>query len=88
MPQTESLPIPKCLSLESVIKQTHISRATVYRLMKRGEFPSSRKIGNRTVWLQSEITHFMNNLPCAYGSSPSTQASNQKNYMGLLGVDE
>lgn len=48
---------PFCmLRLDQVTARTGLSRDTVYRMMRRGEFPASTKVGTRAVaWPEHEI---------------------------------
>jgi prophage regulatory protein len=36
-----------------------LSRVTVYRLMRRGQFPAAVKIGGRSAWVESEVRDWM-----------------------------
>ena len=47
----------KLLRMDKVLEMTGVSRATVYRLMEKGEFPSSVSIGPRAMgWTEESIT--------------------------------
>ena len=44
------------LRLSDVTKLTGLSRATIYRLMKEGRFPSSKRLSKRAVaWAASDM---------------------------------
>ncbi len=44
------------LTLSEVAERTRLSRSTLYRLMKAGEFPKPRKASKRRVlWLTSDV---------------------------------
>lgn len=44
------------LRLTQVREITGLGRSTIYELIRRGEFPSSRQLGRRAVgWISSEI---------------------------------
>jgi len=44
------------LRLAQVLEITGLGRSTIYDLIRRGEFPSSRQLGRRAVgWISSEI---------------------------------
>jgi prophage regulatory protein len=46
----------KLIKLPQVMQITTLSRATVYRLIAKGEFPKQIKLGPRSSgWLESEI---------------------------------
>lgn len=47
-----------------VERETALSRATIYRMMERGEFPRPRRIGRRAVaWPASEIEKWKASRP-------------------------
>ena len=49
------------LRLPEVRKRVGFSRATIYNLMSRGEFPRAVALGPRAVaWLDSEVTEWIN----------------------------
>lgn len=52
------------LSIEEVVECCAISRATIYRLMKKGFFPSSVKAKGcrRIAWRSDDINRWMNSL--------------------------
>lgn len=51
---------PRFLRLPEVTRITGLSKATVYRQAKAGEFPSPRKIGARaSAWLSNEVEAWM-----------------------------
>ena len=48
------------LELRDVIKTTSLSKATIYRMMRNGEFPKQRKISMRRVaWLKEDVTDWV-----------------------------
>jgi len=56
----------KILRLGRVLEASGLSRATVYEMMGRGDFPLPVRIGKRSVgWRQSEITHWLFSRPIA-----------------------
>ena len=47
------------LRMPDVERQTGLSKSTIYALIKKGEFPSSIRLGSRSSgWLSSEITEW------------------------------
>ncbi|AVH92113.1 AlpA family phage regulatory protein [Stenotrophomonas maltophilia] len=56
-------------NIEVVMARTSLSRATIYRRMALGSFPSPRKIGARSVWLKADIDRF-----CAEVAIPESGA--------------
>lgn len=56
----------RLLRLEDVEARCGISRSTIYRLMREGDFPEPIKVGQRAVrWLESEITEWLDSRPRA-----------------------
>ena len=52
-------------NIKAVILKTGLSRPSIYRYMKRGLFPQSRRIGpNRVAWLASDILAWIEACPC------------------------
>lgn len=56
---TVSGPPVRALSLKQVVVQTSLSRAHVYALIARGEFPAPGKIGRKSIWDAREIEHWL-----------------------------
>ena len=51
---------PKLVRLDTVLEMTTLSTATIYRLMKKGQFPRQIKISERsTRWVLDEIFEWM-----------------------------
>jgi prophage regulatory protein len=54
------------LRLSDVTKLTGLSRATIYRLMKEGSFPSSKRLSERAVaWVASDVKTWAEDRPIA-----------------------
>ena len=52
-------------SIKTVILKTGLSRPSIYRYMKRGQFPARRRVGpNRVAWVASEIVVWIQTCPC------------------------
>lgn len=52
------------LRLRQVISVTGLSRMTIWRLERAGEFPRRRQLGARSVaWLQSEVEQWIESRP-------------------------
>ena len=52
------------LRLSDVTKLTGLSRATIYRLMKEGRFPSSKRLSKRAVaWAASDMHAWAKECP-------------------------
>jgi prophage regulatory protein len=49
-------PLFRVLRLPTVLAKTGVSRATIYRLVKRGDFPSAHKLSEGvSVWNEAEV---------------------------------
>jgi prophage regulatory protein len=52
------------LRLRQVVSVTGLSRMTIWRLERAGEFPRRRQLGARSVaWLQSEVEEWIESRP-------------------------
>ena len=51
------------LPKKEVLRRVGCSYTTVWELMKRGEFPRSRQLGRRAVWIEQEIEEFITSRP-------------------------
>ena len=54
---------PLLLSKAEVCAAVGRSYQHLWQLMRRGQFPRSRLVGTRPVWLRAEIEEWINNLP-------------------------
>ena len=60
----------RLLRRQEVETRCGIARATIYRLMRCGEFPEPLKVGPRAVrWLESEIETWLAERPRATGEA-------------------
>ena len=56
----------RLLSLPEVVRLTGLSRSTLYRKVKEGDFPLPVKLGKRAVgWRESEVIAWINGRPPA-----------------------
>lgn len=63
----------KLLTRSEVEQRVRIRRSTIYREMRRGEFPTPIRIGAKAVrWKSSEIDHYIENRPRALGDGGVT----------------
>lgn len=54
----------RIIRLPEVLRITGLSRTSLYRLKKKGQFPSSIKLGDWMVgWWESEVYTWLNNRP-------------------------
>ena len=52
----------KLIKLPQVMKITTLSRATVYRLIAKGEFPKQIKLSERaSAWIEHEVLEWLDN---------------------------
>ncbi|MBS0248259.1 MAG: AlpA family phage regulatory protein [Proteobacteria bacterium] len=51
------------LPKKEVLRRVGCSYTTLWTLMVRGEFPRSRELGRRSVWVESEVEDFINTRP-------------------------
>ena len=52
------------LRLPEVLRRTGLSRSTLYRKLKQGQFPSSRQLGKRAVgWRESDVIAWIDGRP-------------------------
>ena len=50
----------KIIKLKQVMEMTTFCRTTIYRLIKRGEFPKQIKLAERSSgWLESEVVSYL-----------------------------
>ncbi|MDQ1886484.1 AlpA family transcriptional regulator [Aeromonas salmonicida] len=50
----------KLIKLKDVVEMTTLSKATIYRLMKKGKFPCAIRLGAKAVaWKLSEIIEWI-----------------------------
>lgn len=48
------------LTVEEVAALTRLSKPTIYKLVKRGDFPKQLRLcANKVAWLRSEITEWI-----------------------------
>ncbi len=60
----QTSPEERILCLAEVIKQVNLSRATIYKMIRRGEFPRPLQIGQRSVgWPTNEISDWLHSRP-------------------------
>ena len=48
------------MKLKEVVRETRLSRATIYRLIAKGDFPKQIHLSERaTAWLRSEVVDWI-----------------------------
>ena len=61
--------MPELLTLGDVMEITKMSKASIYRRSKEGNFPQSVQVGPRSIRFRSEdIQDWLSNLPLRAGS--------------------
>jgi len=54
----------RLLRIADVVQATGLSRMTIYRLERAGEFPARRRLGRNSVaWLDNDITDWIGSRP-------------------------
>lgn len=61
----------RALRLTMVTEMTGLSRSTLWRLERDGDFPARRQLGpNRVAWLASEVEAWLRRRPTTGPSQP------------------
>lgn len=56
----------KVLRIDEVVERTGLSRTSIWRLEKAGQFPARRQLGPGSVgWLEKEVERWANSRPVA-----------------------
>lgn len=64
------------LRSHEVLKRTGLSRMTLWRLEKTGQFPRRRQLGcNSVAWLEEEVTAWERSRPLAATSTAPSRVS-------------
>jgi prophage regulatory protein len=51
-------------NIKTVVLKTGLSRPSIYRYMKRGQFPPRRRVGpNRVAWVPAEVLAWIDGCP-------------------------
>jgi prophage regulatory protein len=58
------------IPLTAVLEKTSLSRPTIYRLIKKGKFPTPRKVGKKSVWEEEAIDRWIMDLPSSVSGVP------------------
>ncbi|NJL26712.1 MAG: AlpA family phage regulatory protein [Thermoanaerobaculia bacterium] len=54
----------KYLRIDEILALTGVSRATIWRWMRKGEFPARRRLGpNAIAWVADEVAEWLANRP-------------------------
>ncbi len=60
--KTPHIPV-RFLTRAEVIDRVNMTYAWIWTQMRKGTFPRARDLGNRTVWVESEVEDWMNSRP-------------------------
>ena len=52
----------RMLRLPDVLRRMGVSRPTIYRMIKKGEFPKPARFGGSSVWPESDINRFQQKI--------------------------
>ncbi|WP_366918997.1 helix-turn-helix transcriptional regulator [Burkholderia cepacia] len=47
------------LRLPAVLSMVGLGKTTVYDMVKQGEFPRPRRVRNLSLWVESEVQHWI-----------------------------
>ena len=57
----KTMDYPRLIKLDTVLKITTLSVPTIYRLMKKGQFPKQIMVSERSArWSESEVLEYIN----------------------------
>jgi predicted DNA-binding transcriptional regulator AlpA len=51
------------ISKKEMLERVGVSYQKIWRLMQAGEFPRSRKVGTKSVWLEHEVDEWIDRQP-------------------------
>lgn len=54
---------PRLLDKAEILRITGVTYPTVWKMMRRGEFPRGRVFGGQTRWLSTEVDEWLRKLP-------------------------
>jgi predicted DNA-binding transcriptional regulator AlpA len=68
--------LPKLLTKAQVLALVPVTFPTIWTWMRAGTFPAARTIGDRPMWIQSEVVEWINSRPNrSYKSHPNSGGS-------------
>jgi predicted DNA-binding transcriptional regulator AlpA len=53
----------RLLDRKELLAKTGLSYPTIWALMRKGDFPHSRAVGGKTVWIEAEVDAWIVRLP-------------------------
>lgn len=73
----------KLIRMRQVLQTTGLSRMTIYRLERRGEFPQRRRLGRNSVaWIDEEVDAWVESRPAAV-TAPSRSKNDRAPPTGI-----
>ena len=66
---------PRLIDKAELLHRVPISYPTIWLLMREGKFPRSRQVGDRALWVESEINAFIAGLPVKKLKGDATEAA-------------
>ncbi len=61
----------KLIRTDEVVRRTGLSRTTIWRRERQGEFPARRRIGENSVgWLETEVDSWIESRPPVRSDAP------------------
>lgn len=58
-PATRQFDGPRLIRMKELRMRVSLSQATIYRMIRDGEFPKPKKLGTTSAWLESEIDEWI-----------------------------
>ena len=69
-------PLPRVMRLPAVIRETGLSRPTIYNRVKAGTFPAPRALGEKSSgWRGEEVQAWIDSLPLSTIAPPARGAT-------------
>ena len=68
----------RMLRIDRVLELIPVSRVTLYRMIKAGQFPKPVKLGGSSAWSNAEVRKWRDNLLLAREMAANIQAKQRK----------
>lgn len=75
-------PPVRAVSLKQVVEQTNLSKAYIYSLISKGQFPPPAKVGRKSLWPSNEIDDW---LRSRFADRPAEQSLSPTSRVALPG---
>jgi predicted DNA-binding transcriptional regulator AlpA len=53
----------RVISKRELLRRVPLSFPTIWKMMKQNRFPRAHVLGGKTVWIESEVSNFLADLP-------------------------